>query len=65
MKAEIKITVEINGKEEIISYDDARKLYDELGKIFAVPAIRFDPPPWKWPDDWYRPSSPVVMYGIR
>ena len=62
MKAEIKITIEINGKEEAITFEEGRKIYEELGKIYGTPIVRFEPAPWKWPNDWR--TSPILTYGV-
>jgi len=44
-----KLVFDIKGKEYIFSYDDAKELYQEMGKIFnAKPTkqqFEYDPPP--------------------
>ena len=44
-----KLVFDIKGKEYVFSYDDAKELYQEMGKIFnAKPTkqqFEYDPPP--------------------
>jgi hypothetical protein len=41
-----KLVFDIKGKEYVFSYDDAKELYQEMGKIFnAKPQFEYDPPP--------------------
>ena len=45
----MKITININGKEESISIEEARKIYDELSLIFGAKTNPYADPfaPWK------------------
>ena len=69
METTIQVKIEINGKEEILSYAEAEKLYKELEKIFYhtyIPPITIpwtcpiDLEPKKWPGD-----NTVTVYGVR